>query len=340
MNPSIPKYAVEEVEKMLHCRDPEYGFLTYKCPECGAVKTIPLACKSRICPSCGKKYADEWADKLAQTLYAVPHRHMVFTIPEELRAVLDADRRLLKVLMDAVSNTMQQMIKERRGAVPGVVCVLHIYGKDLQLNPHVHVLATEGGLTRKGEWVPVSFLEYGKLRRIWQYQLLTAVKRQMPKTWENSRLIDSLFKKHPEGFYIYAKRRVTKPKRIARYIGRYLRHPAIAESRISDFNVETNMVTFWYEVDGEKKTVTMPALEFIDRLVRLIPDKNLKLIRYYGLYSRRTSAKLQKMLTPLSREKPRVEPKKEVVKCPKCGQIMDLMGATRPHEDEDDDFDW
>jgi len=334
MNPNLSMYVVEEVEKMLHCRDPEYGFLTYKCPECCAVKTIPLACKSRICPSCGKKYADEWADRLAQMLYAVSHRHMVFTIPEELRRVLDANRRLLKVLMDAVSNTMQQMIRERHGAVPGVVCVLHIYGKDLNLNPHVHVLATEGGLTKKGEWVPVSFLEYGKLRRIWQYQLLIMVKREMPGTWENSRFIDSLFKKHPEGFYIYAKRRVTKPKRIAAYIGRYLRHPAIAESRISDFNVETNMVTFWYEENGAKKFVTVSALEFIDRLVRLIPDKNLKLIRYYGLYSRRTQGKLQKMLTPLSREKPAVLPKREVVKCPRCGQPMDLLGATRPSVNE------
>jgi hypothetical protein len=95
------------------------------------------------------------------------------------------------------------------------------------------------------------------------------------------------------------------------------------------------MVSFWYRVDGEKKTVTMSALEFIDHLVRLIPDKNLKLIRYYGLYSRRTSAKLQKMLTPLSREKPRVQTRKEVVKCPKCGSIMDLMGATRPNKIEE-----
>jgi len=320
---------------MLHCRDPEYGFLTYKCPECGSVKTIPLACKSRICPSCGKKYADEWADKLAQTLYAVSHRHMVFTIPGELREVLDADRRLLKVLMDAVSLTMKQMVRDRRGAVPGVVCVLHIFGKDLELNPHVHVLATEGGLTEKGEWVPVTFLEYEKLRHIWQYQLLTAVKRQLPKTWENSRLINSLFKKHLEGFYIYAKRRVSKPRNIARYIGRYLRHPAIAESRISDFNPETNMVSFWYRAEGEKKFVTLSALEFIDRLVRLIPDKNLKLIRYYGLYSRRTVGKLQKMLTPLSREKPRVQARKEVVGCPKCGSMMDLIGATRPNRIEE-----
>ncbi len=335
MNPNLSQYKIEEVEKMLHCRDPKYGFLTYKCPDCGATKTVPLACKSRICPQCGKKYADQWADQLAQTLYAVSHRHIVFTVPEELRSVLDADHNLLKVLMDAVSNTMAQMIKQKHGAVPGVVCVLHPYGKNLDLNPHVHVLATEGGLTKKGEWVPVSFLEYGALRRIWQYQLLTMVKRELPKTWENSCLIDRLFKEHREGFYVYAKRRVTKPRSIARYIGRYLRHPAIAESRISEFNVETNMVTYWFVEDEVKKFVTLPALEFIDRLVKLIPDKNFKLIRYYGLYSRRTSAKLQKMLTPFSREKPVVARKREVVKCRKCGQVMNLVGATRPVEDED-----
>jgi ribosomal protein S27E len=163
MNPNLSKYKIEEVEKMLHCRDPEYGFLTYKCPECGATKTVPLACKSRICPQCGKKYADEWADQLAQTLYAVPHRHIVFTVPEELRSVLDADHSLLKVLMDAVSNTVQQMIGERHGAVPGVVCVLHPYGKNLDLNPHVHVLATEGGLTEKGEWCLLAFWSMGRL---------------------------------------------------------------------------------------------------------------------------------------------------------------------------------
>lgn len=340
MNPNLSQYVIDEVEKMLHCRDPEYGFIRYKCPDCGSVKTVPLACKSRICPQCGKKYADEWADELAQTLYAVPHRHMVFTAPEELRKVLDADRSLLKVLMDAVSNTMQQMIKERHGATPGIVCVLHIYGKDLNLNPHVHVLVTEGGLSKGGEWVPVGFLEYGALRRIWQYQLLTMVKRQLPKTWENSRFIDGLFKEHADGFYVYAKRRVTKPKRIAGYIGRYLRHPAIAESRISEFDVETNMVTYWYEEKGERRFVTVPALEFIDRLVRLIPDKNLKLIRYYGLYSRRTKGVLQKVLTPLSREKVVVARRKEEVKCSRCGQIMVIEKVYRRYGDEgEEDFD-
>ena len=101
---------------MLHCRDPDHGYMTYRCPECGEAVRVPFACKSRICSSCGKKHADKSADKLAETLYNVSHRHMVFTIPEELRAVLDADRRLLKILMGAVSKTMKRMVKDRRRA--------------------------------------------------------------------------------------------------------------------------------------------------------------------------------------------------------------------------------
>jgi len=321
---------------MLRCRDPEYGFLTYKCPQCGKIETVPLTCKSRICTSCGKKHADEWAEKLASTLYSVPHRHMVFTIPEQLRPLFKANHSLLKVLMDAVSRTLKRTIRDRRKATPGLIAVLHPYGKVINLNPHVHALATEGGLTKRGEWVSVKYIEYRKLRKIYQFELLTAIKKHTPKTPQNSRFIDNLFKNHPEGFYVRAKRKVPQSERktVARYIGRYIRHPAIAESRITDFNPQTNTVTFWYR-NGEEESrfmekVVMPAMEFIDRLVRLIPDKNLKLVRYYGLYSRRTMGKLRKILTPLSREIPETKPRKGLVKCPECGTPMKLIGVTRP----------
>jgi hypothetical protein len=127
MNPNLSQYKIDEVEKMLHCRDPKYGFLTYKCSECSTTKTIPLACKSRICPQCGKKHADQWADELVGRLFAVSHRHMVFTMPEELRAVFEADQSLFKILMDAVSNIMQQMLKDKHRVVPGLfVCCIFI----------------------------------------------------------------------------------------------------------------------------------------------------------------------------------------------------------------------
>ena len=117
----------------------------------------------------------------------------------------------MPLTIDAVSNTMQQMIKNKHRAVPGIVCVLHPYGKELSLNSHVHVLLTEGGLTKAGVWVSVSFLEYGVLRRIWQYQLLSMVKRVLPRSLENKCLVDWLFVEYRGGFYVFAKRCVSKP---------------------------------------------------------------------------------------------------------------------------------
>ena len=76
-------------------------------------------------------------------------------------------------------------------------------------------------------------------------------------------------------------------------LGVSLCHSVIAELRISEFNVESNMVTFWFVDEYKvKRFVTLSALEFIGRLVKLIPDKNLELICYYGLYSRRTFGRL------------------------------------------------
>jgi hypothetical protein len=74
---------------------------------------------------------------------------------------------------------------------------------------------------------------------------------------------------------------------MARYIGRYVKHPPIAESRITAF--DGKQVTFWYK-DSEtkqKKTVIMHKFDFIQLLLSHIPEKNFKIVRYVGIYSRR-----------------------------------------------------
>jgi hypothetical protein len=151
-----------------------------------------------------------------------------------------------------------------------------------------------------------------------------------------------------DSFYVYVKRGVSKYRLIVGYIGRYLRRPAIVESCISGFNVETNVVIFWFVDEHKvKRFVVLYAFLFIGRLVRLIADKNLKLFWYYGLCSRCITGKFQKVLTSLSREKVLVKLKRKVICCSNCGYAMDLVGVTRPDEgggliyDEwDDDYDY
>jgi hypothetical protein len=98
-----------------------------------------------------------------------------------------------------------------------------------------------------------------------------------------------LFENNPEGFVINGEHRFEKGEgwNMARYIGRYVKHPPIAESRIMLF--DGKQVTFWYK-DSEtkqRKTVIMEKFEFIRLLLSHIPEKNFKIVRYVGIYSRR-----------------------------------------------------
>jgi hypothetical protein len=72
---------------------------------------------------------------------------------------------------------------------------------------------------------------------------------------------------------------VSKSRKVAAYMGRYLCHLAILGSCISVFDVEINVVFFWF-VDGceVERFVMLCVFEFIECLVRFIVDKNLKFI--------------------------------------------------------------
>lgn len=67
-------------------------------------------------------------------------------------------------------------------------------------------------------------------------------------------------------------------------IGRYLDRPVIATSRIDSYS--GSHVTFHYNRHEDNKliTETLPAIDFIKKIIIHIPDKRFKMIRYYGIY--------------------------------------------------------
>lgn len=142
-----------------------------------------------------------------------------------------------------------------------------------------------------------------KLRKAWQYNVLTNLKKYFPSTPEIAKLIDKLFNEY-DGFYVYAKRRIRVPHKAIRYIGRYVRHPAIAESRIVEYSPrnDEDRVVFYYEMrkkDGSKERVyvKMTVFEFIEAIIKHVPDPNFKLVRWYGLYSRNKWRKVKCLMS-------------------------------------------
>lgn len=69
---------------MLSCMDVEKGYTSYICQACGEIIYIPHSCKSRICTTCGKRHADEWAEMINSEMYAVPYRHIILTVSDKL----------------------------------------------------------------------------------------------------------------------------------------------------------------------------------------------------------------------------------------------------------------
>jgi len=289
----IRKNVIKEVEKMINCGSLNNGYIEYKCEDCGEIKRVGFTCKSRFCTSCGKIHVDDWVEELTARLINCKHRHMVFTIPDTLRKFFIKRRKRLSILPKCSAEVIKSWLKERSKKeeyTPGIVSVIHTFGRDLKWNPHVHVLVTEGAVGNETQWKKINYFSYTMLRKRWQKLLIDEIEKEIGKRKAKS-LKDEMYKKYPDGFYVYGKGEIKSAKGAAKYVGRYTGRPAISESRIIDYDGE--YVTYYYErhEDGKRIEEKIHAYEFIKRVIIHIPEKRFNMIRYYGIYARNNKHK-------------------------------------------------
>lgn len=281
------KTEMENIEKMINCGNPSFGGAMYGCAHCGTLKFVPFRCHSRFCPSCGTKYAMERTTNMSFKLVNVRHRHVVFTIDENLRDFFLKDRSLLDCLFHAVNSVISRMFYKQnmsKNYTPGFIMVLHTFGRDLKWNPHIHCLVSEGGYSDDAFWKNISHFNYTYLRNAFRTALLNEMEKTLGPSFKKVKA--SCYREHKDGFYVHAKPNLCDSKTVAKYIGRYLGRPVIATSRIDKYDGEN--VTFHYNRHGDEKYIveTIPAIDFIKRLIRHIPEKHFKMIRYGGIYAR------------------------------------------------------
>lgn len=278
---------MENIEKMVNCGDPSFGGAMYGCPGCGKLKFVPFRCHSRFCPTCGNKYAMDRTTGMSFKLVNVRHRHCVFTIDENLRDFFLDDRTLLDCLFHAVNSVISRMFFKQNKSMnftPGFIMVLHTFGRDLKWNPHIHCLVSEGGHSDDGSWRNVRHFNYGYLRKSFRTALLNEMEKKIGASFKKVKSL--CYRNHEKGFYVYAKPNECDPRAAIKYIGRYLGRPVIATSRIDRYDGDS--VTFHYNRHEDDAYVeeTIPVMEFIQRLIRHIPEKHYRMIRYGGIYAR------------------------------------------------------
>lgn len=282
----------KEVKKFRNCRDIRKGYRLLVCEGCHDVKIIPLSCKGKFCPSCSIGESQKWAETTANDLFRVVHRHVIFTIDEGLREIFlieEYRKELLKGLMDEAAQIIMNFFK-RSGIQPGIIATLHTFGSKLEFNPHVHMVVTMGGVTKKGRWETYDYLPYTMLRKYWQNAVLKLIRRTL-SDWHKKRVQPALqraYTKNGEGFYVNApKRSHTDSRPLLEYISRYMKRGPIALKNLVMYDGEQVMFHYKDKRTNTKETMTMSVEAFIRALIRHIPDKHFKTIRRYGIYSSR-----------------------------------------------------
>jgi hypothetical protein len=284
----------KNVRKILCCKTFFLGYSVFVCPTCNKELVVPHTCKSRFCSSCGNKYNEERSISIFSKLINYKHRHVVFTIPEELRIYFREDRDRLNLLFKASSITIKYWFKNKhKGVTPAFVSTLHTFGRSLIWNPHIHIILLDGGIS-KDKFVKVDFFSYASFRKRFMKVILDLLEEDIGKE-RFKRIKNNMYHKYfKEGFYVYAP--PSKYKNfieLIKYVTRYVARPVMAKSRIIDY--DGTYVTFWYQRHEDDKIVIekIHAYEFIAQLIKHIPNPNFKYIRFYGAYHNSTKISIE-----------------------------------------------
>lgn len=181
---------------------------------------------------------------------------------------------------------------------------IHTFGRDLKPNVHFHLSTTSGGLSiNHSHWISKFYINHQHLKDRWTYLVIETLR----KLYENNLLIlppalvnfssyksfnswlNFLYKKQ---WVVHLQKTCSDHRENIKYLGRYLKRPPMAETRISKYDGRFVSFVFLDHHDKQRTLATITVEEFISRLIRHIPDANFRMIRYYNWLSNHHRATL------------------------------------------------
>ena len=244
------------IEKIFKCKTPALGYSVYKCPKCRHKHTVNHTCKSRICSSCGKVATDEWIEEILAKLPDCNYQHITFHPPSEFWLLFLFNRKLmLNLLFSSVSLCLLIYAKKIKKCLPGLILILHTFGRDLKFSPHIHVIITYDSLALNKSKIVKCYIKEDKIKSMWRYQFTTLLRKSFKKNSLSfpisfkfsssltlfNKFLDLVYNKI---WYIFLKHTTKNLSLAVKYIGRYTKKPVLAEARIDSF--DDNFVSFWF----------------------------------------------------------------------------------------------
>jgi hypothetical protein len=278
-------FQLRTLRAIKQCRTAALGGHVDACSSCGVLKISYNSCRNRHCPKCQGHKREQWIQKREAELLPVPYYHVVFTLPNELNPLAMHKTKLIyDALFAAAWQTIQQFAMQQ-GLQMGMISILHTWGQNLCLHPHLHCIVPGAGVAKHGKLKVVKgngkFLFAVKgLSKMFRAKYVAALRNEKIN---DQQLFDALFKKN---WVVYAKRPFGNASSVIEYLGRYTHKVAIGNSRLTQ--VSNSDTTFYYKdykEGGTKKTMTLRNEEFIRRLaLHILPHRFVR-IRHYGILS-------------------------------------------------------
>ena len=297
----VLKYHRKVLSAIERCRTAALGGHVEQCTDCGEERISYNSCRNRHCPKCQSGSKDKWIVARQEDLLDCKYFHVVFTLPEALNIFcLHYPEQMYNLLFKASKETLQTFGRDERylGSDCGVVAVLHTWGQNLMLHPHVHLIVPAGGIDSDGNWKHTR--SEGKY--LFPVKAMSAVYRGKFMDGFRSFLDDTgmeltgeLKKElYSKAWVVYAKRPFGGAGQVIEYLGRYTHKIAISNHRLQ--SIDNGSVSFTYKDyrDGAKtKVMTLSAVEFLRRFCLHILPKGFRKIRHYGILASRNKSKLK-----------------------------------------------
>jgi len=306
-NRVLSRHQRKALRDIQNCRTPALGGHLHQCDRCGHRLILYNSCRNRHCPKCQATARARWLAQRQAELLPVSYFHVVFTLPEQIgRLAMQNAKTIYNLLFRAASQTLLETAADPRllGAHIGFLAVLHTWGQNLHLHPHLHCVVPGGGISLDGSrWIACPKSSFFLPVRVLSHRFRTKFLRQLEQAFRKGALrlcgelrplaepaaFRSLCEKASTiDWVVHLKPPFGGPQRVLKYLARYTHRVAISNHRLR--SLENGRVSFdWkdYADRSRTKTMTLDAVEFIRRFLLHVLPSGMVRIRQFGFLANR-----------------------------------------------------
>ncbi len=290
---------------IINCRTASMGGHKEQCDCCGEIRYSYNSCRDRHCPKCQNVKQAIWVEELIKTCLPVKHHHIIFTVPHCLNDICLWNARLYyNLLFSSAWDTLRSFGYTDYSSETGAIAVLHSWGQNLSLHPHLHCLVPSVGYSLKSRWINIG--NYGKylysvyqLSAAFKGKFLDSLKRKLHKLNMYEAFASQIKEAYNKSWVVHSEPAMAKADHVIQYLGQYTHRVAITNQRILAItNTHVKFIAKDYRDRAQKKPVQLKGEEFLRRFSQHILPKRFVRIRRFGIYHHTTKRNLELQFVP------------------------------------------